>query len=106
MYNLELEIGQNDTFDSVKERAQQAWDKALGVVEVQGASPDQLVTLYSNLYRLSLYPNSAFENTGSNQSPVYKHTMQSSTTTPPSSPTQTGAPIGAGKVYVKHGFLA
>ena len=33
------------TFDTVKERAQQAWDKALGVVEVQGASPDQLVTL-------------------------------------------------------------
>lgn len=103
-HNLELEIGQNDTFDTVRERAQQAWDKALGVVEVQGASPDQLVTLYSNLYRLSLYPNSAFENTGSNQSPVYRHAVQSSTTTPPSSPTQTGAPIVAGKVYVNNGF--
>jgi Glycosyl hydrolase family 92 N-terminal domain/Glycosyl hydrolase family 92 catalytic domain/F5/8 type C domain len=51
------------TFDSVRARAQQAWDDALGVITVQGASQDQLVTLYSNLYRLMLYPNEAFENT-------------------------------------------
>src|SRR5262249_53748944 len=77
--NLALEIGPNDPFDPVEARAQAAWDKALGVIEVQGASDDQLTTLYSNLYRLNLYPNSAFENTGTAGKPVYAHADQSST---------------------------
>jgi putative alpha-1,2-mannosidase len=33
-------------------------------VEVEGATDYQLVTLYSGLYRLFLYPNSGHENTG------------------------------------------
>jgi PAS domain-containing protein len=48
----------------VRDRAQKLWDERLSVIEVSGASPDQLTTLYSNLYRLYLYPSSAFENTG------------------------------------------
>ena len=102
--NLELEIGASDSFEAVKRRAQQAWDAKLGVIEVEGASEDQLVTLYSNLYRLHLYPNSGFENTGTAKAPVYRHTVQSSTTTPPSTPTGTGAPVADGKVYVNNGF--
>src|SRR5258706_9324270 len=88
--NLELEIAPSDTFEDVREQAQRAWDMQLSVIEIEGASRDQLTTLYSNLYRLFLYPNSAFENTGTNQSPIYKHVVQSSITTPASSPTQTG----------------
>jgi predicted alpha-1,2-mannosidase len=103
-HNLELEVGANDTVETVRERAQAAWDKVLGVVEVEGASRDQLTTLYSNLYRLHLYPNSAYENTGTAAQPIYKHAVQSSTTTPASGPTQTGAPIADGKVYVNNGF--
>ncbi|MFL5801171.1 MAG: glycoside hydrolase domain-containing protein, partial [Roseiflexaceae bacterium] len=102
--NLELEIAPSDTFEDVKERAQRAWDAKLSVIEIEGASRDQLTTLYSNLYRLFLYPNSAFENTGTNQSPIYKHAVQSSITTPASSPTQTGAPVVDGAVYVNNGF--
>ncbi|HZN77936.1 MAG TPA: GH92 family glycosyl hydrolase, partial [Micromonosporaceae bacterium] len=103
-HNLELEIAASEEFEAVKRRAQQAWDAKLGVIEVAGASRDQLVTLYSNLYRLHLYPNSGFENTGTAGAPVYRHAVQSSTTTPPSTPTQTGAPVVDGKVYVNNGF--
>jgi predicted alpha-1,2-mannosidase len=103
-HNLELEIARSDTFEDVTERAQQAWDDKLSVIEVEGASADQLATLYSNLYRLFLYPNSAFENTGSHGDPAYKHAVQSSTSTPASGPTETGAPVVDGKVYVNNGF--
>ncbi|OLB77055.1 MAG: alpha-mannosidase [Actinobacteria bacterium 13_2_20CM_2_71_6] len=103
-HNLDLEIAASDTLESVRERAQALWDKQLKVVEVEGATEDQRITLYSNLYRLFLYPNSAFENTGSAASPAYKHAVQSSTMTPPSTPTQTGAPVVDGKVYVNNGF--
>src|SRR5207247_1290981 len=74
-HNLGLEIPPTDTFDTVKAKAQQLWDDALGVIEVQGATPDQLTTLYSNLYRLNLYPNSAYENTGTAAAPVYQHAV-------------------------------
>jgi predicted alpha-1,2-mannosidase len=103
-HNLELEIKQSDSFEAVRQRAQQAWDAKLGVIEVEGAAEDQLVTLYSNLYRLHLYPNSGFENTGTAATPRYRHAVQSSTTTPPSTATKTGAPVVDGKVYVNNGF--
>jgi len=103
-HNLELEIGPTDTFEAVRQRAQQAWDTKLGVVEVAGATEDQLSTLYSNLYRLFLYPSSGFENTGTAGAPAYEHAVQSATTTPPSTPTRTGAPVVPGKVYVNNGF--
>ena len=57
-HNLELEIAPADTFETVSDRAQALWDDKLGVIEVEGATDDQLTTLYSNLYRLYLYPNS------------------------------------------------
>ncbi|MDR7276155.1 GH92 family glycosyl hydrolase [Catenuloplanes atrovinosus] len=103
-HNLDLEVAAADTVESVRARAEAAWNAKLRTVEVEGASRDQLVTLYSNLYRLFLYPNSAFENTGTNAAPVYRHAVQSSTTTPPSTPTETGAEVKPGKVYVNNGF--
>ncbi|MEU7904524.1 GH92 family glycosyl hydrolase [Actinoplanes sp. NPDC049118] len=103
-HNLDLEIAADATLDSVRDRAQALWDAKMHTVEVEGASEDQLTTLYSNLYRLFLYPNSGFENTGSATEPVYRHTVQSAVTSPASTPTQTGAPIKDGKVYVNNGF--
>ncbi|MGH3648011.1 MAG: GH92 family glycosyl hydrolase, partial [Micromonosporaceae bacterium] len=103
-HNLHLEIGSTDTVESVRDRARTAWDAKLGVIEVEGATRDQLVSLYSNLYRLYLYPNSGYENTGSTDQPVFKHAVQSATSTPPSGPTETGAPVVDGKVYVNNGF--
>ena len=101
--NLELEVSTSDTFESVRDRAQEAWDRVLGMVEVEGASEDQLTTLYSNLYRLYLYPNSGFENTGTADAPKYQY---ASPVQPagPSTPTRTGAKVVDGKIYVNNGF--
>ncbi|WP_018251729.1 GH92 family glycosyl hydrolase [Salinispora mooreana] len=105
--NLSLEIAESDTFDTIRDRAQDLWDDKLKVIEVEGAGDEQLVTLYSNLYRLFLYPNSAHENVGTADAPVWRHAVQSSTsgTLPPgTTPTETGADVVAGKVYVNNGF--
>ncbi|MET0496004.1 MAG: GH92 family glycosyl hydrolase, partial [Actinoplanes sp.] len=103
-HNLDLELASDATVASVSAAAQQLWDKKLRTVEVEGASQDQLTTLYSNLYRLFLYPNSGYENTGTAAAPVFKHTVQSAVTSPGSTPTETGAPIKDGKVFVNNGF--
>ena len=105
--NLALEIGADDRFEDVRERAQQAWDRKLGVIEVEGASPDQLTTLYSNLYRLFLYPNAAHENTGTAQAPRWQHASQSSASRElpaGTTQTQTGAAVIDGRAYVNNGF--
>jgi predicted alpha-1,2-mannosidase len=101
--NLALEIPAGRSFDDVKRAAEHQWNAKLGKVEVQGATDDQLTTLYSNLYRMNLYPNSAYENTGTAGHPVYRY---ASAFTPgaASTPTQTGAQVVDGKVYVNNGF--
>ncbi|GAA4036257.1 GH92 family glycosyl hydrolase [Allokutzneria multivorans] len=100
--NLELEA--TGSFESVRDRAQQAWNEKLKVIEVEGASEDQLVTLYSNLYRLFLYPNSGHENVGTATAPVYKHASPVAPAAGQDTATQTGAKIVDGKVYVNNGF--
>ena len=102
--NLELEIALSDTVESVAERARRLWDEKLGVIEVEGASEDQLVTLYSNLYRLFLYPNAAFENAGTRERPAYAYASPFSPRAAPDTPTRTGARIVEGKLYVNNGF--
>ena len=81
------------------------WDDKLGVIEVEGATEDQRTTLYSNLYRLFLYPNSAHENTGTRgtaglaaRGPVLDRRRRRARRP------QTGAPVVDGKVYVNNGF--
>ncbi|NII74255.1 putative alpha-1,2-mannosidase [Dyella sp. SG562] len=103
-HNLELEIAKGDTFDAVRERARKRWDEQLGIVAVKGANHDELVTLYSNLYRLFLYPNSAYENTGDQARPVYRYASPFSAATGDNTPTHTGARVLDGKVYVNNGF--
>ncbi|MGP2438346.1 GH92 family glycosyl hydrolase [Streptomyces sp. JW3] len=98
--NLRQEAPKGTSFDKVRKNAQKAWDRILGKVEVEGATQDQLTTLYSSLYRLYLYPNSGFEKVGGKYqyaSPFQK--MESADT-----PTHTGAKIVDGKVYVNNGF--
>lgn len=98
--NLRQEIPDGTSFDSVKSRAQRQWDRLLGKVEVEGATPDQLTTLYSSLYRLYLYPNSGFEKVGSK----FRYASPFSPMPNPDTPTHTGAKIVDGKVYVNNGF--
>ncbi|MFC0624939.1 GH92 family glycosyl hydrolase [Kribbella deserti] len=101
--NLEQEVA-GATFDKVKSAAQKAWDAKLGIIEVEGASADQLTTIYSNLYRLFLYPNSGFENTGTVKKPVYTYASPVSPKVGADTPTETGSKIVPGKMYVNNGF--
>ncbi|MEU6551073.1 GH92 family glycosyl hydrolase [Streptomyces sp. NPDC046915] len=98
--NLRQEIPDGTSFDTVEARAQRTWDKLLGRVEVEGATPDQLTTLYSGLYRLYLYPNSGFESVGGKD----QYASPFSPMPGPDTPTHTGAKIVDGKVYVNNGF--
>ncbi|MEU9123555.1 GH92 family glycosyl hydrolase [Streptomyces sp. NPDC048506] len=98
--NLAREVPVSATFAGVKNRAQAQWDDLLGRVEVEGASRDQLTTLYSSLYRLYLYPNSGFEKVG----PHSRYASPFSPQTGPDTPTHTGSKIVDGEVYVNNGF--
>lgn len=102
--NLELEISPDASFDDVRGAAQAAWDDVLDVIEVEGATETQLTTLYSNLYRLSLYPNSGHENTGTADAPVWKHASPVAPAEGENTPTETGAKVVDGKIYVNNGF--
>ncbi|MEV6958074.1 GH92 family glycosyl hydrolase [Streptomyces sp. NPDC051207] len=98
--NLRQEIPDGTDFSAVRNRAREQWDDLLGKVEVEGATPDQLTTLYSSLYRLYLYPNSGFEKVDG----TYKYASPFSPMPNPDTPTHTGAKIVDGKVYVNNGF--
>ena len=60
--NLEQEL--NGDFDTVKAAAKKLWNDKLSQFEIEGASEEQLITFYSCLYRLYLYPNNMGEKTG------------------------------------------
>ncbi|WP_437113569.1 GH92 family glycosyl hydrolase [Streptomyces roseoverticillatus] len=102
--NLEQEIPEGASFGRVHDGARAAWDALLGRVEVEGASRDQLTTLYSSLYRLYLYPNSGFENTGTRARPRHRYASPFSRPEGENTPTRTGARIADGEVYVNNGF--
>ena len=72
--NLNLEIAASDDFDSIMAKALDIWNDSLSVVEIEGASHDQLVTFYSNLYRNLVYPTNLGENTGDTANPRMQYT--------------------------------
>src|SRR5690606_29913564 len=103
--NLEREIPAGDTFREVRQRAQKKWDSLLGRFRVEGASRDQLTTLYSNLYRLYLYPNSGSERGSSpDGKPRRRYASPCAKPVGEDPPTHTGAKIVDGEVYVNNGF--
>lgn len=102
--NLELELGAESKFDKVKSAAQKLWDAKLHTIEVEGATADQLHSLYSNLYRLFLYPNNGSENTGTARKPVITYASPVSPKVGADTPTATGSKLVAGQTYVNNGF--
>ncbi|MFB6612034.1 GH92 family glycosyl hydrolase [Agromyces sp. NPDC056379] len=101
--NFGQEVGDR-SFDAVRAEARDLWNDRLDVIEVEGASETELRSLYSNLYRLNVYPNAQFENTGTLEAPVYKYASAVSAETGTDTPTTTAAKIVAGKMYVNNGF--
>ena len=107
-HNAGLELT-GKSFAAVHSAATAAWQQRLGVVSVNGETDTQRETLYSNLYRLNLYPNSQFENTASAAKPVYKYASPTAPRTAPARTatemdTKTTAVVKTGKVYVNNGF--
>ncbi|GII31842.1 hypothetical protein Pmi06nite_52840 [Planotetraspora mira] len=101
--NLDFEVT-GKSFDQIHAAATAAWQDRLGRIEVRGANDTQRVTLYSNLYRLNLYPNSQSENTGTAAKPHWQYASPVSAPTGTSTATQTGAKIVDGQIYVNNGF--
>jgi predicted alpha-1,2-mannosidase len=58
--NLKRELG-NDTFDQTKAKAQEAWNKELSKITVEGGSDAQMTTFYTALYRGFLFPRKFYE---------------------------------------------
>eukprot|EP00130_Batrachochytrium_dendrobatidis_P008678 XP_006683553.1 LOW QUALITY PROTEIN: hypothetical protein BATDEDRAFT_93308 [Batrachochytrium dendrobatidis JAM81] len=102
--NLEQDIKSDDSSEDLKEKAKELWNEKLSIIEVEGATNDELVTLYSNMYRLFLYPNVAYENTGTKDEPVYQYASPFSEGVGENTATETGANIVEGKPYVNNGF--
>ncbi|SDS57887.1 GH92 family glycosyl hydrolase [Microlunatus soli] len=103
--NLQQEITDDDTFETVRDRAKKLWNDKLAVItDVRGATPDQLTTLYSSLYRLNLYPNSSYENTGTVADPDLRHASDYAAPVSDSTPTRTGAKIISGISYRPSNF--
>ena len=85
--NLEQEVG-TQSFAQVRLAAAAEWEQLLGKIELQGATVEQKVTFYSNLYRSLLYPNSMWESVNGHPkyfSPYSNH-------------------VADGKIYVNNGF--
>ncbi|MGW2067752.1 GH92 family glycosyl hydrolase [Streptomyces sp. NPDC001953] len=101
--NLDLEVT-GKSFDRIHDAATAAWNDRLDRIEVKGANETQKVTLYSNLYRLNLYPNSQSENTGTAAAPHWQYASPVSAPTGTSTATQTGAKVVDGQIYVNNGF--
>ena len=62
--NLQQEIAEDEGFDEIFAKAQKTWDDQLGIIEIEGATPDQMTSFYSGMYRLFMYPNLLSEQTG------------------------------------------
>lgn len=72
-HNLDLEIPEGKSFDDIYLYAQKTWDDLLGIVEISAKSEEEMITFYSNMYRLYAYPTSYCENQGTNEEPDIVH---------------------------------
>lgn len=97
--NLGLEIAPADTFDSIRQQALAIWNEKLSVVEVEDpdATYDQLVSLYSNLYRAFIYPLLDSENVGTNEAPHWQYAS-------PYSGNTTTSTYKDGRLFYNNGF--
>ena len=95
--NLELEISDSDTFDTVCAAAQKTWEDKLGIIEIEGATEEQMISFYSNMYRMFAYPMNYSENTGTNEAPVWRYAS-------PYSGSNTAPDVKDGKLYAINGF--
>jgi predicted alpha-1,2-mannosidase len=70
LLNLTREIGSQD-FETIKNKAKDAWNGQLDRIEVDGGTMDQQRTFYSCLYRMLLFPRQFFEVNEKNETVHY-----------------------------------
>ncbi|WP_142122160.1 GH92 family glycosyl hydrolase [Rarobacter faecitabidus] len=102
--NLQLEID-GASLETVRDAAASLWQDRLSVIDLSQstlANDTDRVNVYSNLYRLNMYPNARWENTGTAGSPVYKYASAVGGTSAEN--TDQNVPVKSGKNYVNNGF--
>lgn len=110
-HSLELEAPNSLIFNDIQDSARSAWDELLRAISIPPESDDAralaheelLTTIYSDLYRLHLYPNSAAENVGTHESPDW-HYADVFASAEAHGETQTGSPVVPGKLVVNNGY--
>ena len=102
-HNLALEL-EGRSFEEVHTAANAIWNERLAVIRPEGATPPQLRTVYGNLYRLNLYPNSHFENTGTAAEPEFHYASPVLPVEGEATELATNAVVRPGKMYVNNGF--
>ncbi|MDR1150971.1 MAG: glycoside hydrolase family 92 protein, partial [Bifidobacteriaceae bacterium] len=107
-YEMELE---GRTFTDVQRGAEAAWNDRLSVIDMSDTDTNDIhkVMVYSDLYRLNLYPNARHENTGTVAAPVWEYASPVSGTPAVSSTSAaaraaTTQEIRSGKMFVNNGF--
>ncbi|MEJ7651792.1 MAG: GH92 family glycosyl hydrolase, partial [Nakamurella sp.] len=102
-HNLDLEVADR-SFEEVRQAATDAWNARLAAIEAPQTTSAQQATLYSNLYRLNLYPNSQSENTGSVAAPEWMYASPVTGPVGAATDTVSNATVVAGQIYVNNGF--
>nr|WP_317412509.1 GH92 family glycosyl hydrolase [uncultured Solibaculum sp.] len=92
-HNLELEVGDKG-FDEVKKETTDIWNNLMNTVQVEGASEEEKVALYSNIMRLYADPLGYSENLGTNEEPEWGY----------NSPYFQGTTKTGYKLYYNNGF--
>lgn len=64
--NLTREVG-NDSFETTKAKAKQAWETELNRIKIEDANTDNIKTFYSCLYRVLLFPRKFYEFNAKNE---------------------------------------
>lgn len=58
--NLKRELA-NDSFEAIKDKGKNIWNKTLSRLQVEGGTDEQVRTFYSCLYRTLFFPNKLYE---------------------------------------------
>ncbi|MCI0156397.1 GH92 family glycosyl hydrolase [Leifsonia shinshuensis] len=96
----ETELPPSRGIDDVATSAKRAWNALLSRVRVEGATDDQLVTLYSNLYRLFLYPTALTEGSG----PHERYASPFIDAAEEDGPDHSRSAVRSGRMYANNGF--
>src|SRR5690606_27137180 len=106
--NLAREV-MDKSFDDVRDEAADAWLDRLEVIDLSAsvtATDAQKLQIYSDLYRLNLYPNSQHEDVSDlgSSTPVYRYASPVAAKVGSATTTETNAQVKDGKIYVNNGF--